>query len=111
LLAIDRATDLDRALGHACWSVAADGAADVGVLVLDEVQRRGIGGLLLRAATAAAARAGAGALTLDVHPANRQVVTALRRSLAGVRPELRDGLLTWRVPIAQVLPGWPDDGQ
>lgn len=86
-------------VGHACWSVDSSDVADVGVVVTDAWQRRGLGQALVRSAVARAARAGATMLHLDVHPENRPVVRLLRERLPGAAISFADGLLQFDAPI------------
>jgi GNAT superfamily N-acetyltransferase len=94
------------AQGHACWSVTPDRVADVGVLVADAAQDRGIGTALFLAAVDAARVAGADALHLDVHPENRRLVAALRRRLGKGAFAWGQGLLTVDVPLQAVPLAW-----
>lgn len=90
---------LDEVVGHACWSVDATDVADVGVVVADAWQHRGIGRQLTEAAVARSAAAGAAALHLDVHPLNRRVLSILSgRTPAGSR-RFDDGLVAFDVPL------------
>ena len=95
------------AVGHACWSVSAGpdggGVVDVGVLVLDGWQRRGVGRALVEAAVARAADAGGTVLHLDVHPENRALIAALRRRLPTATRRYADGLVTFDVPLGDVV--------
>jgi ribosomal protein S18 acetylase RimI-like enzyme len=103
-LALERtAAGTERAVGHACWSVDARGVADLGVVVADEAQGRGIGGALVDAAVRAAAGAGAVGVHLDVHPENRRVAALLRARFGGHTLIWDQGLLTVDVPLAAVL--------
>lgn len=90
----------EAAIGHACWSVTPEGVADVGVLVADEAQGRGIGTALFLVAVEAARDAGADVLHLDVHPENRRLVAALRRRLDGAQVVWENGLLAVDVPVS-----------
>lgn len=90
------------AVGHACWSVTPDGVVDVGVVVLDGWQRRGIGRELVEAAVARAAAAGGTVLHLDVHPENRVLVRTLRDRMPTATRRFVDGLVTFDVPLADV---------
>jgi GNAT superfamily N-acetyltransferase len=91
-----------RAAGHACWAVDPAGAADIGVVVADEAQGRGLGTSLFTAAARAAAGAGATTLHLDVHPDNRRLVGALRRRFGGAALAWEQGLLTVDTPLTDV---------
>lgn len=91
------------AVGHACWSVR-DGVVDVGVLVLDGWQRRGVGRALVEAAVGRAGAAGGTRLHLDVHPENRALLASLRRRMPTATRRFADGLVTFDVPLADVPP-------
>lgn len=106
-------------VGHACWSVRAEatgeggrppatppgsaGVCDVGVVVLDGWQRRGIGAALVEAAVTHAAAAGGTVLHLDVHPENRRLLASLRRRLPTANRWFADGLVTVEAPLAELL--------
>jgi GNAT superfamily N-acetyltransferase len=92
-----------RVVGHGSWAVGSSGAADIGVVVADEAQGRGVGTALFRAAARGAAGAGATAVHLDVHPDNRRLVAALRRRLGGGAFAWEHGLLTVDAPMADVI--------
>jgi GNAT superfamily N-acetyltransferase len=103
-LALERDDEgTERAVGHACWSVDDAGVADLGVLVADAAQGRGIGGALFEAAGRSAADAGATAVHLDVHPDNRRVARILRARLGGRALTWDEGLLTLDVPLADAV--------
>ncbi len=89
----------DVVIGHSCWTRGPDGAAEIGVVVRDCWQRRGIGTALVGATAAAAAAAGADRARFEVHPENRFVVAVMRRRAVGQRPRLVDGLIRWDVPL------------
>ncbi len=88
-----------RTVGHACWSVSPDAVADVGVVVTDAWQRRGLGRQLVETAVFAAGSAGARRLHLDVHPENRLVVRLLRERLPRARRWFADGLVQFEAAI------------
>jgi GNAT superfamily N-acetyltransferase len=92
-----------RAVGHACWVVAPAAVVDIGVVVADAEQGRGIGSALFSAAARHAGRAGATSVHLDVHPDNRRVAASLRRRLGGSAFAWEQGLLTVDAPLADVL--------
>ena len=91
----------DRLVGHAIWGLD-DGAAELGVVVADAWQRRGIG----RSLTAAAAAEARGRGLVDAHmlvqAGNRSLV---RRVSAGATAAvLADGLVSITRPLADLLP-------
>jgi GNAT superfamily N-acetyltransferase len=96
----------DQPIGHVMWAVA-DGVADVGVLVSDCWQRQGIGGRLMQTALSEAAVAGAGAVRVDVHSDNGQVVAMLRRVLPGARVTREAELLAFQAPLRVAVPAPP----
>lgn len=102
-LAVDRDEFGERLVGHACWYVDAAGVCDVGVVVHDGWQRRGLGRRLLEAAVTEAATAGATGVHLDVHPDNRLVLRILRDRLPRAALGFTDGLVTADLPLARVL--------
>jgi ribosomal protein S18 acetylase RimI-like enzyme len=93
----------ERVVGHACWSVNDADSADLGVLVADEAQGRGIEGALFVAAAEAAAGVGARTVHLDVHPDNRRVVAILRHRLGPGALTWDQGLMTVDAPLADVV--------
>ncbi len=105
LLAVEPSAAGERAVGHACWSLDDAGSADLGVLVADDAQGRGVGGDLFVAAATAAGEAGACAIHLDVHPDNRRVIAILRRRLGPGALAWQQGLLTVDAPLAGVVAG------
>ncbi len=93
----------ERAVGHACWSVDDAGVADLGVVVADAAQGRGVGRALFEAAGLSAAGAGATAVHLDVHPDNRRVAKILRARLGAPALIWDEGLLTVDTPLADAV--------
>ena len=87
------------------------GATDIGVVVADAWQRRGVGAALMRALIARAQARGVTALAMDVLPGNRRVLAmiaghwpeaALRRSADGV--DIRIPLPSYRArPVVRPL--------
>jgi GNAT superfamily N-acetyltransferase len=103
-LAVERdAAGTERAVGHASWSVDEAGVADLGVVVADEAQGRGVGRALFEAAGLSAAGAGATAVHLDVHPDNRRVARILRARLGARALTWDQGLLTVDTPLADAV--------
>lgn len=100
LLALARERAAETPVGHACWSVSPEGVVDVGVLVADAAQRRGVGTALFLLAVDTARAVGADVVHLDVHPENRRLVAALRRRLDGANFTWAHGLLSIEVPVA-----------
>ena len=90
-------------VGHACWSVGPGGVVDVGVVVLDGWQCRGLGRELFEAALTRSTAVGATTLHLDIHPENRRLVASLRRRLPTADRRFVDGLVSFDVPVRDVL--------
>lgn len=91
----------DRLVGHATWARDA-GAAEVGVVVADAWQRRGVGRSLLAAALTEAALAGLTDVRLHVHAENRWL--ARRLSAGASVAVLADGVVTITRPLSDFLP-------
>jgi GNAT superfamily N-acetyltransferase len=89
-------------VGHVQWAVA-DGVADLGVVVADQWQRRGVGRRLIQAALSEAAVAGATALQVDVHRDNGRVLRLVRTALPRAAVTQEGPLLTFRAPLADAL--------
>jgi ribosomal protein S18 acetylase RimI-like enzyme len=107
-LALERDADgTERALGHACWSVDGHGVADLGVVVADRAQGRGVGRSLFEAAVSSAAEVGATAVHLDVHPDNRRVAGIVRARLGARALSFDDGLLTLDAPLLDAVRARP----
>ena len=65
-------------VGHAMAADYRDGrATDVGIVVADAWQRRGVGAALMRALTARAQARGVTSLAMDVLPGNRRVIAMI----------------------------------
>ena len=79
------------------------GVADLGVVVADASQGRGVGRALFAAAGMSAANAGATAVHLDVHPDNRRVARILRERLGARAITWDQGLLTVDAPITDAV--------
>src|SRR5690242_14933268 len=89
------------ALGSARRVDAPDGpAVDVGLLVEDAEQGRGLGTLLLVALAARARDRGVGVLTCDLLATHQGLVAVLRRTLGPVRTVREGGIIRARVRIA-----------
>jgi GNAT superfamily N-acetyltransferase len=85
-------------VGHVMWALTGD-AVELGAVVTDAWQRRGIGRWLIQAALAEAAVAGAVAVRLDVHVENRPVVAMIRRAMPDAVVTREAELLTFRAPM------------
>jgi GNAT superfamily N-acetyltransferase len=96
----------DEPVGHVMW-VLADDAVELGAVVTDAWQRRGIGRWLMQAALAEAAVAGAVAVRLDVHLENRPMVAMLRRTMPDALVTREAELLTFRAPMTAAMMARP----
>lgn len=89
----------DRLVGHASWG--RDGAAaEVGVVVAERWQGRGLGRSLLEAALAEAADRGLTDVRLHVHAENRWL--ARRLSSGAVRAAVEGGVVTVTRPLSDL---------
>jgi GNAT superfamily N-acetyltransferase len=87
-------------VGHAMYVRSEDGrSADIGILVEDEWQRRGIGKLLLSRLAAAARRRRIEAFTGMVLGENRPMMRLIAAVLTGVRSTLRGGQYEIYAPL------------
>jgi len=91
----------DRLVGHAIWGVD-EGAAELGVVVTDAWQRRGVGRSLTAAAAAEARAHGLSDVRMHVHAENRSLARRLSNGATGT--VLADGLVTVTRPLADLLP-------
>lgn len=92
----------DSLVGHVMW-VLVDDTVEIGAVVTDAWQRRGIGRWLVQSALAEAAVAGAGAARFDVHLDNRRVVAMLRRALPDALVTRDAEMLTFLAPMASAM--------
>ncbi len=81
------ATSGRAVVGHLSWAVVADGVVEVGAMVADPWQGRGLGRALVDHGLAEAAARGASHVRLVVHHENR---TLLRRLVAGATSVQRE---------------------
>jgi GNAT superfamily N-acetyltransferase len=101
LLANDRtrgsflALDGEAVIAHGCWAAVAPAAAEMALVVGDDVQRRGVGRALTRALLRDMSDAGMHRMEMVVEPENRDVVALISRSWPDARPRSEDGLLTF----------------
>lgn len=72
---------------------------ELGVVVTDRWQRRGLGWPLCTAALAPAVAAGVPVLRAHTLPDNAQVTRLLRRRWPTGRPRYDDGTLVWELPL------------
>jgi GNAT superfamily N-acetyltransferase len=88
-------------VGHAMYARSEDGrSADIGILVEDEWQRRGIGKLLLSRLAAAARRPRIEAFTGVVLGENRPMMRLLAAVFTGIRSTLRGGQYEIYAPLS-----------
>jgi GNAT superfamily N-acetyltransferase len=85
-------------VGHIMWALG-DDAVELGVVVTDAWQRRGIGRWLTQTALAEAAVAGATVVQLDVHTENRRAIAMVRQALPEALVTREAELLTFRAPL------------
>jgi GNAT superfamily N-acetyltransferase len=87
-------------VGHAMYARSEDGrSAEIGILVEDEWQRRGIGKLLLSRLTAAARRRRIEAFTGVVIGENRPMMRLVAAVFTGVRSSVRGGQYEIYAPL------------
>jgi GNAT superfamily N-acetyltransferase len=95
-------------VGHAMAvdSVGADGipAVEVGLVVADGSQRRGVGSALMRTLLARAAGRGARALVMDVLPGNAEVLSMIARHWPAASCELTADSVVVRARLAAPAP-------
>src|SRR5262249_58818419 len=84
--------------------------AEAAVAVIDEVQRRGLGRLLLRELICAARQRGVTTFVCHVLPSNEPVKTMLHELDAQAMPNLKDGLLVYEAQLPEVPPDARDQG-
>lgn len=105
------ATESGVIVGHAMAVdvTAPDGhpVADIGLVVGDGWQNRGIGSEMLSRVIARAAARGVSGLVMEVLPENRQMLTIIARRWADARYEFGGGSVTVRVPLPGA-PGGPE---
>ncbi|HTE72308.1 MAG TPA: GNAT family N-acetyltransferase [Actinomycetes bacterium] len=89
-----------RLVGHAIWG-ADDGAAELGVVVTDAWQRRGVGRSLTAAAATEARAHGLSDVRMHVHARNRSLVRRL--STGATDAVLADGMVTVTRPLVDLL--------
>jgi GNAT superfamily N-acetyltransferase len=84
--------------------------AEAAVAVIDEVQRRGLGRLLLGELIRAAHERDVTTFVCHVLPSNEPVKTMLHEVDAQAMPLMKDGLLVYEMHLSEVLPDAPDQG-
>jgi GNAT superfamily N-acetyltransferase len=84
-------------------------ASNIGLVVTDRWQQRGLGGLLLSTLVGRAARRGIGSLVLDVLPDNRRMLGIISRRWPDAPWERTPDAITIRPAITpqQATGGWP----
>jgi GNAT superfamily N-acetyltransferase len=89
--------------------------ADVGVVVADAWQRRGVGAVLMRALVARAQARGVTSLAMDVLPGNRQVLGMIIGHWQDAAIDHAPDSLDIRIPLPRYHPSWarprPASGQ
>ena len=98
------ATENGVVIGHAMAvdATAPDGCqvADIGMVVTDRWQNRGIGSEMLRRVVARAAGRGVSGLVMEVLPENRRMLAMITRQWADARYEFGGGSVTVRVRLS-----------
>jgi ribosomal protein S18 acetylase RimI-like enzyme len=98
------ATDDGVIVGHAMAadSTGTDGGrvADIGVVVADQWQHRGIGAAMLRDLIGRAAGRGVSELVMDVRPENRTMLAMIGRRWASARYQAAADAITVRVRLS-----------
>src|SRR5262245_26222442 len=84
--------------------------AEAAVAVIDEMQHRGVGCLLLRELIKAACAVGVTTFVCHVLPENEPMKALVHELDAEATPQLEDGLLTYRLTLPDVLPDEHDEG-
>jgi ribosomal protein S18 acetylase RimI-like enzyme len=84
--------------------------AEAAVAVIDEMQHRGIGRLLLRELIRTAREVGVTTFVCHVLPENEPMKALVHDLDAEATPQLEDGLLTYRLTLPEVLPDEHDEG-
>jgi GNAT superfamily N-acetyltransferase len=97
------ATENGVIIGHAMAAEVAgpDGrrVADIGLVVTDRWQNRGVGSQMLSQVIALAAARGVGGLVMEVLPENRRMLAMITRRWTDARQEFGGGSVTVRVSL------------
>jgi GNAT superfamily N-acetyltransferase len=88
-------------VGHLSWAAVADGVVEVGAMVADAWQGRGLGRALVDHGLAEAAAHGASSVRLVVHHENRTLLLRLATGAASVQREDYDVVIDR--PLADLL--------
>jgi len=94
----------DTVVGFACAAPVSASEVEVGMLVDDRHQRRGIGTRLLHELSAGAAERGYQGMECHTLPDNTAVLATLRRAGMIGRVAWRDGLLQISIPVRRLPP-------
>jgi len=95
-------------VGHAMAADRRDRqATDVGVVVADAWQRRGVGAALMRALVARAQARGVASLAMDVLPGNRRVLAMVLARWPDAVVEHSPDSFDIRIPLPSAQPHWP----
>ena len=82
-------------------------ATDIGVVVADAWQRRGVGAALMRALVARAQARGVMSLAMDVLPGNRRVLAMVLAHWPDAAVGHSPDSLDIRIPLPPDQPRWP----
>ncbi len=95
-------------VGHAMAADRLAGrATDVGVVIADAWQRRGVGAVLMRALVTRAQARGVTALAMDVLPGNRRVLAMILAHWPDAAVGHSPDSLDIRIPLPPDQPRWP----
>jgi ribosomal protein S18 acetylase RimI-like enzyme len=98
------ATDGGAIVGHAMAADSTgpggDRESDIGVVVADRWQRRGVGSALLRCLAARAAERGVSVLAMDVLPENRTMIGLISRTWPGAAYTFHPDAVSVRASLA-----------
>jgi GNAT superfamily N-acetyltransferase len=81
--------------------------AEAAVAVIDEMQHRGVGRLLLGELVRAARERGVSTFVCHVLPQNEPIRSLLEQVDDQAHPQLEDGLLTYRLTLPEMVPDAP----
>jgi acetyltransferase len=87
-------------VGHALWSRTHDGSAELGVVVTDDWQHRGVGSQLTIAALNEAVARGVTHARMSVHRGNGPTIDIVHHAWPQADAHVEDGMLVYDVPLA-----------
>lgn len=102
VVAVEKGAIIGHAMAvHTNTAATRPGVADIGVVVADSWQGRGIGSALVRMLTVRAQARGATAASMDVLAENRQVLAMIASRWPGARYERSAAHVTVHAPLSQ----------